>query len=58
MYQKQKGLVFRVKMSRYFISFKYKELAWKLGAGDEKTGAALHDVLETKGVSGLAPECP
>ena len=27
MYQKQKGLVFSVKMSQRFISFKYKELA-------------------------------
>jgi hypothetical protein len=44
-------------MSQYLISFKHKELAWKLGAGGEKTGAAFHDVSETKGVSSLAPQC-
>jgi hypothetical protein len=51
MCQKGRELAFGVKMSQHFISFKHKVLDGKSEDGAKKSGAALHDVPEMKGVS-------
>ncbi len=51
MCQKQNALAFMVKMSQQCISFKYRELAKKPGAGVKKHGCGSRDMQEKEGVS-------